>query len=41
MTPLGCEFMHYSLDPMFGAKLQVLKLDYNQGIGNDGIKILA
>ena len=41
ITPLGCEFIHYSLDPIFGAKLQVLKLDYNEGIGNDGIKILA
>lgn len=41
ITAIGCEFIHSSLDPVYGAKLQVLKLDYNYGIGNDGIKILA
>ena len=43
ITPLGCEFLLSPLnpDPMMGSKLEVLKLDYNNGIGNAGIKILA
>lgn len=40
VTPLGCEFLTNALSTL-GNQLSVLKLDYNQEIGDTGVAILA
>ena len=41
ITPLGCEFINKALAPKTGGRLSIMKLDYNQRIGDEGVKILS